>query len=68
MLYWLVIGQRPSDALARLREDTMFGASAIGNVEVFKNTMLRSIDWALNPDESQRPRRVADFRRACLPN
>jgi len=67
VLYWLVTGQRPSDALARLREDTMPGASAIGNVEVFGGALLRSIDWALNPDESQRPRRVADFRRACLP-
>ncbi|MBL8435709.1 MAG: hypothetical protein JNL99_12340, partial [Zoogloea sp.] len=24
------------------------------------------IDWALKPDEDDRPRRVADFRRACL--
>jgi hypothetical protein len=29
--------------------------------------MLRAIDWALTPDENQRPLRVADFRRACLP-
>jgi serine/threonine protein kinase len=67
VLYWLVTGQRPSDALARLREDTMPSASAIGNVEVFGGAMLRTIDWALSPDEGHRPRRVADFRRACLP-
>ena len=67
VMYWLVTGQLPTESLARLREDPMPAASAIGKPEVFGKAMLRAIDWALTPDENQRPLRVADFRRACLP-
>ena len=67
VLYWLVTGHLPTESLARLREDPMPSASAIGKAEVFGKAMLRAIDWALTPDENLRPRSVADFRRACLP-
>jgi hypothetical protein len=39
----------------------------IGRADLYGKAMLRAIDWALTPDENLRPRRVADFRRACLP-
>ena len=66
VMYWMVTGNRPMEAFARLREDTMPPAAEIGNREVFGIELLRAIDWALKPDEDDRPRRVADFRRACL--
>jgi serine/threonine protein kinase len=66
VMYWMVTGNRPMEAFARLREDTMPAAAEIGNKDVFDIELLRAIDWALKPDEDDRPRRVADFRRACL--
>ena len=67
VLYWLVTGHLPTESLARLREDPMPAAAAIGRTDLYGKAMLRAIDWALTPDENLRPRRVADFRRACLP-
>ncbi|MCM8614039.1 protein kinase [Accumulibacter sp.] len=67
VMYWLVTGHLPTESLARLREDPMPAAAAIGRADVYGKAMLRAIDWALTPDENLRPRRVADFRRACLP-
>lgn len=66
VMYWMVTGKLPVEAFARLREDGMPPAAGIGNVDVFGLGLLNAIDWALNPDESKRPRQVADFRRACL--
>lgn len=66
VMYWMITGKLPIEAFARLREDTMPPAAAIGNVDAFGVGLLNAIDWALNPDESKRPRQVADFRRACL--
>ncbi|MBL8436457.1 MAG: serine/threonine protein kinase, partial [Zoogloea sp.] len=66
VMYWMVTGNRPMEAFARLREDTMPAAAEVGNKDVFDIELLRAIDWALKPDEDDRPRRVADFRRACL--
>ncbi len=68
VMYRLVTGHLPTESLARLREDPMPTAVAIGRADVYGKAMLRAIDWALTPDENLRPRRVADFRRACLPS
>jgi len=67
VMYWLVTGHLPTESLARLREDPMPAATVIGRADLYGKAMLRAIDWALTPDENLRPRRVADFRRACLP-
>jgi serine/threonine protein kinase len=68
VMYWLVTGHLPTESLARLREDPMPPAAVIGRADLYGKAMLRAIDWALTPDENLRPRRVADFRRACLPS
>jgi serine/threonine protein kinase len=67
VMYWLVTGHLPTESLARLREDPMPPAVGDRRADVYGKAMLRAIDWALTPDENLRPRRVADFRRACLP-
>ena len=54
VMYWMVTGRLPLEALARLREDGMPAAARIGNVTVFGIGLLNAIDWALKPDESAR--------------
>ena len=66
VMYWMVTGRLPVEALARVREDNMPAAARIGNAAVFGSGLLNAIDWALKPDESARPRDVATFRRACI--
>ena len=66
VMYWMVTGRLPMEALARLREDSMPPAARLGNVAVFGGALLNAIDWALKPDENARPRDVAAFRRACV--
>ena len=66
VMYWMVTGRMPLEALARLREDGMPAAARIGNVTMFGIGLLNAIDWALKPDESARPQDVTAFRRACL--
>ncbi|MBP6801403.1 MAG: serine/threonine protein kinase, partial [Zoogloea sp.] len=45
VMYWMVTGNRPMEAFARLREDTMPTAAEIGNKDVFDIELLRAIDW-----------------------
>lgn len=65
VLYWLATGQRPLEAPARVREDAMPSAESLAG-ERFSRNFLCAIDWALNPDEQQRPKNVAEFKKALL--
>jgi serine/threonine protein kinase len=66
VLYWLVTGQRPHEALARIRADTMPSALQTGDRNLYRPAFLAAIDWALAPAEEQRPQSVAEWREALL--
>ena len=63
VLYWLVTGQKPVEAPSRVRKDEMPPASSLAAGR-YGDRMLRAIDWALTPDETNRPKSVGEFRAA----
>lgn len=66
VMYWMTTGQKPLDAAARVKDDSLPAALAIGDAAVFSAGVLRAIDWALRPDEKHRPQNVADLRVALV--
>jgi serine/threonine protein kinase len=66
VLYWLISGQRPVEAAARIREDAMPPASQVGDRALYRPEFLAAIDWALKPFETDRPQSVAEWRSALL--
>ncbi|WP_051079139.1 protein kinase domain-containing protein [Methyloversatilis thermotolerans] len=67
VMYWLVTGQRPVESAARVHNDPLQPAARAADANVFGASLLRAIDWGLEPDETRRPRSVADFRRVFMP-
>lgn len=63
VLYWLISGEKPLEAPARLKDDIMTPVAEIGRGR-FSAAFLAAIDWALRSDEKTRPRSVADFKAA----
>lgn len=63
VMYWLVTGQRPIESAARIQNDPLVPASRAADASVFGASLLRAIDWGLEPHDSKRPRNIADFRR-----
>ncbi|OYW33696.1 MAG: hypothetical protein B7Z51_00850, partial [Methyloversatilis sp. 12-65-5] len=63
VMYWLVTGQRPVESAARIQNDPLIPASRLADASVFGASLLRAIDWGLEPHDSKRPRSIADFRR-----
>ena len=63
VLYWMVSAQRPVEAAARVRKDIMAPAAQVA-VASYSNQLLAAIDWALKPNEDERPQSVGEFRRA----
>jgi serine/threonine protein kinase len=66
VLYWLVTGERPHEAVARIRADTMPSALQTGDRSRYRPAFLAAVDWALAPAEEQRPQSVAEWREALL--
>jgi serine/threonine protein kinase len=66
VLYWLVTGNRPLDAAARMREDALPPAVQAGDRGRYRPEFLAAIDWALALNEDQRPQNVAQWRAALL--
>lgn len=64
VLYWMVTGNKPPDATARVREDVMIPAVRAGFSGVHGPELLMAIDWALKPHEDERPQSIPEFRRA----
>lgn len=61
VLYWMVTGVKPVDAAARVRQDVMTPASAYAANGLYSAELLRAIDWALKPNEEERPQSTAEF-------
>src|SRR6185503_20894627 len=66
VLYWIVTGNRPHEAAARVRKDTMPPALQIGERKLYPAEFLAALDWALAPHEEQRPQTVKEWREALL--
>jgi serine/threonine protein kinase len=62
VLYWMVTGNKPIEAAARVRQDAMPSAVQAADRNRFGIELLTAIDWALAPHEEQRPQSVADLR------
>jgi len=66
VLYWMVTGNSPHEAAARVRDDTMPPALQAADKSLFRPEFLAAIDWALAPHEDQRPQSVPEWREALL--
>ena len=62
VLYWMITGQKPADAAARVRNDPMPPATQAADRNRYSMDLLTAIDWALAPAEEARPQTVEDFR------
>lgn len=63
VLYWALTGENPPDAVKRLKRDTVPDRLAAVSASA-SLASLRAIDWALQLDERERPRSLAEWRRA----
>jgi serine/threonine protein kinase len=66
VLYWMVTGNPPAEAAARVREDKMPSALTVGDHGRFRPEFLTAIDWALAPFEDKRPQSAAEWRPRLL--
>jgi serine/threonine protein kinase len=66
VLYWMITGNPPVEAAARVREDKMPSALSVGSHERFRVDFLKAVDWALQPFEDKRPQSVAEWRARLL--
>ncbi|MDP3606616.1 MAG: adenylate/guanylate cyclase domain-containing protein, partial [Polaromonas sp.] len=66
VMYWMATGEKPVESAARVQDDSLPAALAIGDAAVFGAGLLRTIDWALAPDENRRPQNVAELRAALV--
>ena len=66
VLYWIVTGNRPHEAVSRVPKDTMPTALQAGDRDLYGTELLAAIDWALAPHEPERPRSVREWREALL--
>jgi serine/threonine protein kinase len=66
VLYWMLTGTKPVEAAARVRQDILVPAVRTADARVYSADFLAAVDWALKPNEDERPQSVAEFRRALL--
>ena len=67
VLYWIVTGDKPMEATARVPEDSMRPVTHRGEGSHYSRHFLEAIDWALVPAEKSRPQSVAGWRKALSP-
>lgn len=61
VLYWMVTGEKPQEAPSRVKHDAMPSALSLAGGR-YSDRLLRAIDWALTPDETDRPKAVSQFK------
>lgn len=61
VMYWMVTGEKPVDATTRVRIDPQLPALDVADRDLYPETLLRAIDWALAPNEAERPQSVKSF-------
>lgn len=62
IMYWLISGQKPLSSIERMKQDAMVPATQLDLNNITSESLLSTIDWALNLDEKHRPQSVAEFR------
>ena len=62
VLYWMITGNKPHEAAARIKADTMPSALQSADRALYRQEFLAAIDWALAPNEDERPQSVAQWR------
>src|SRR4029077_4104673 len=67
VLYWMVTGTQPAEAAARVRDDKMPTALALGDHGRYRPAFLKAIDWALQPFEDARAHTGPAGRAALVP-
>ena len=66
VMYWMLTGNKPVEAAARVRQDILPSAEATAAGWGYTPDFLAAVDWALKPDEDERPQSVAEFRRRLI--
>lgn len=66
VMYWLVGNEKPMDAAARTKVDSMVPATSVDRHSLYPRAYLEALDWALKPDEGDRPQSIDEFRRALF--
>jgi serine/threonine protein kinase len=61
VMYWMLTGNKPVEAAARVRQDVMTPAAALLPTGRYTADFLAAVDWALKPNEDERPQSTADF-------
>ena len=61
VMYWMITGNKPVDAAARIRSDVMAPAATLLPTGRYDATVLEAIDWALRTNEDERPQSTAEF-------
>jgi serine/threonine protein kinase len=64
VLYWMLTGNKPVEAAARVREELLKPAVKAADGNLYQAELLAAVDWALSPHEEQRPQSVREFRAA----
>ena len=63
VMYWMLTGNKPVEAAARVRQDVLPPAVKAGDAKVYTRDFLEVVDWALKPNEDERPQSIAEFKR-----
>jgi serine/threonine protein kinase len=63
VMYWMLTGNKPVEAAARVRQDIMVPAVKAAEGKGYSQEFLAAIDWALKPNDEERPQSVAEFKR-----
>ncbi|APW43573.1 protein kinase domain-containing protein [Rhodoferax saidenbachensis] len=64
VMYWMTTGSKPMESASRVRDDAMPKAANLASRAAFGEQLLQAIDWAMSPNETQRPQTVDALRRA----
>jgi len=63
VMYWMLTGNKPVEAAARVRQDIMPPAVKAAEGRGYAPEFLSTVDWALKPNDEERPQSVAEFKR-----
>lgn len=63
VMYWMLTGNKPVEAAARVRQDVMTPAMKAAEGRGYAPDFLAAVDWALKPNDEERPQSVAEFKR-----
>ena len=66
VIYWMLTGNKPVEAAARVRQDIMPSAAATAVGRGYTPDFLAAVDWALKPNEDERPQSVGEFKRRLM--